>query len=108
MLLSDPSALVGRDAHTADGKRLGPVEAIFMGRGGAGTEIALVHLGRFGGLARRTVAVPLDGARFEGQDVVLAFREGAVTSAPEVDADAEQLTPDQESQILGHFGTTPT
>jgi uncharacterized protein (TIGR02271 family) len=49
--------------------------------------------------------VPLDGARVEGDDVVVTFDKDTIKSAPRVDADGS-ITPDEEQSLYRHYGLT--
>jgi len=47
--------------------------------------------------------VPLEGARIDGDDIVVAFEEQAVRHAPRVDPDGS-LSPEEEEQLYRHYG----
>ena len=49
--------------------------------------------------------VPLDGARVEGDDVVVGFDKDTIKAAPRVDADGS-ITPDEEQSLYRHYGLT--
>lgn len=46
---------------------------------------------------------PLEGARVEGNDIVVAFEEHAIKNAPRVEPDGS-LSPEEEAELYRHYG----
>src|SRR4051794_9148535 len=105
MDLTDPHALLGQTATDADGRTIGPVEAVFAHRATGRPQFAVVDVGRVAGLGSKLVPVPVAGAReLDGGRLGLAHPRSAITHAPELSADTAELDASAEARINEHFG----
>jgi len=99
---NDAGALVGATAYSSDGEKVGNVEQLFFDDRSGAPAWATVSTGLFG---MRESFVPLDGAEFDGRDVVrLAADKDMIKNAPKVDPDGDQLSEDDERELYRFYG----
>lgn len=70
-LASQGQKLIGKDVYGADNQRLGPVEDVVIGQDSK-VNAVLVDIGGFLGIGSKTVALPLEQLRPEGERIVAA------------------------------------
>ena len=92
--------LKGKTLYGAGHSKLGTIDALYADREDGDLTFATVNTGRFG---TRTSFVPLGEATLQGDDVVVAYDEDLVSSAPQIDEDSE-LTPEEEQRLYAHYG----
>ncbi|MGC5628867.1 PRC-barrel domain-containing protein [Georgenia sp. Z1344] len=85
--------------HGSDGK-IGTVGQVFLDDSSNDPTWMTVNTGLFG---TKETFVPLDGATYENDEIVVPFTKDAVKDAPRLDVD-ENLTPQQESELFEHYG----
>lgn len=93
---------VGRTAKDRGGEKIGKIEDVYIDDDSGQPEWVAVTTGLFGS---RVSFVPVQGAREEGEDVVLGFDKAMVKDAPNMDADGA-LSPAEEDQLYAHYGLT--
>jgi len=80
--------------------KLGSVGQVYVDDASGDPSWVTVKTGLFG---TSESFVPLEGARVDGDDIVVAFEEQAVRHAPRVDPDGA-LSPEEEEQLYRHYG----
>ncbi|MGO1510150.1 MAG: PRC-barrel domain-containing protein [Actinomycetales bacterium] len=85
--------------HGSDGK-IGTVGQVFLDDSSGDPTWLTVNTGLFG---TKESFVPLEGSRYEGDEIVVPFDKNKVKDAPRLDVD-EALTPDQERELFSHYG----
>lgn len=101
LTMTDPSALVGFMTFDRNGAELGEVEGVYMGNEAPEWASVLLPSGTF-------VVVPLAEADVYEDSIDLPFTAAEVQGAPFQDDDLlEDLTEDQEEQLLAHFSGAP-
>lgn len=88
-----------RKARDRDAGKLGTIEEIYLDADSGQPQWAAVKTGLFGS---KLTFVPLEGARPEGDDVILDWPEHVVKDAPRIDADG-QLSPEEEDRLYDHY-----
>src|SRR3954469_5969769 len=91
----------GRDVVDRDGDKIGKLEEIYLDEQTGKPEWALVKTGLFGG---RGTFVPLTEAAPSGDDLVVPYEKSQVKDAPNIDADGEQLSQQEESELYSFYG----
>ncbi len=94
--------LKGKTLLGAGQTPLGTIDSLYADREDGDLTFATVHTGKFGS---RTSFVPLGEAALEGDDVVVAYDEQLVASAPQIDEDSD-LSPEGEQRLYAHYGLT--
>jgi uncharacterized protein (TIGR02271 family) len=96
----DVQAWRGMTAVDANGDKVGKIDEVYFDRSSGEPEWATVNTGLFG---MRTSFVPLSGAE-RGEDAVrLASTKDQIKDAPNVDADGE-LSTEEEQRLYEHYG----
>ena len=96
--------LRGATAYDRDGSKIGTVEQVYLDDTTGTPEWATVRTGLFG---LSESFVPLAEADLRDDGLVVAAGKDAVKNAPRVDADLEDLSPDEEAQLYRYYGLTP-
>jgi sporulation protein YlmC with PRC-barrel domain len=101
----DPQDFIHRAAVDAEGSRIGKISQVYLDDQTGQPAWLLVETGLFG---TRNSFAPIDGARLEGELVVLTVSKDQVKDAPNIDRDAHLS--DSELDALrryysGHLGT---
>ncbi|MFC9353452.1 DUF2382 domain-containing protein [Arthrobacter sp. NPDC057013] len=85
---------------SADGDKIGSVGQVYADDADGQPTWVTVKTGLFG---TSESFVPLQGARLEGDDVVVPYTKDQVKDAPRVDTDGH-LEPSEEDRLFGHYG----
>lgn len=89
---------------TDRGDKVGTVGQFYLDDQTGAPEWVTVKTGLFGGSAS---FAPLQGARLDGQDLVVAYDKDTIKAAPRIDDDGS-LTPDEEDTLYRHYGLSST
>lgn len=100
----DVNEVIGSDAYDPDGVRVGRVGQVFLDDKDDEPTWVTVDTG---GSGAGESFVPLDGASFDGDRLVVAYPKDRIASAPHV-GDQDHLTPAEEERLHDHYGTTVT
>jgi uncharacterized protein (TIGR02271 family) len=85
---------------TSAGDRVGAIGQVYLNDHTGDPAWVTVKTGLFG---TAESFVPLDEARIDGGDVIVAFDKDTIKHAPRVDADGA-ITPDEEQNLYRHYG----
>jgi uncharacterized protein (TIGR02271 family) len=97
---SDVQRLLGRNAYDTDGNKVGKVGQVFLDDTTGRPDFATVNTGLFG---TKESFVPLQDARLDGDDLVVAVHKDQVKGAPNVDLDGDHLDPSEEQRLFAHY-----
>ncbi|MBA3339069.1 MAG: hypothetical protein H0T54_04860 [Geodermatophilaceae bacterium] len=100
---SSVRALVRAIAYDVKGARLGRVAQVFLDDRSDEPAWVAVDVTRVRGMR----LLPLAGAAMKGRHLVIRAERAAVRSAPRIDLGDGQLSSQDESRLLEHFGLTP-
>jgi uncharacterized protein (TIGR02271 family) len=89
---------------TERGDKVGNIGQIYLDDQTGEPEWVTVKTGLFGSAES---FAPLQGARIDGDDIVVGYDKDTVKAAPRVEADGA-LSPDEESALYHHYGLTDT
>ena len=92
--------LKGKTLKGQGGTKLGTIDSLYADREDGDLTFATVNTGKFGS---KTSFVPLGEATLQGDDVVVAYDEELVSSAPQIDEDSD-LSPEEEQRLYSHYG----
>ena len=98
--LDQARTLSGKTMMGAGGEKLGTIDTLYADREDGDPTFATVQTGAFG---TKTHFVPLAEATLSGDTVTVPYGKDLVSSAPNVDADAE-LEPAEEERLYSHYG----
>ena len=98
-----PEDWIGRSVADTTGRPYGTLEELFVGRQTGEPEFGIVSVDRLGESGTKRVAVPLDGARPEGDVLVLPLDRARVREAPEVQRTVESIPPEAGERIVAFF-----
>jgi len=94
------TSLTGRAMHGSDGAKIGKIVDVYESTdGGQEGTFVTVHTGMFGGKAS---FVPLSKASMQGENVVVPYDKALVKDAPQVEAD-QDLTSAEEERLYQHY-----
>ncbi|OLT05092.1 hypothetical protein BJF77_16760 [Kocuria sp. CNJ-770] len=99
MATYDVNALLSATAYDSDGDKIGKVEQVFLDDNTEEVTFVTVNTGLFG---TKESFVPVEGARQDGDRLVLPYAKGVVKDAPNVDAD-QHLSPAEEEEIYRYY-----
>ncbi|MGX5359811.1 DUF2382 domain-containing protein [Kocuria sp. KH4] len=99
MATYDVNALLSATAYGSDGDKIGKVEQVFLDDTTEEVTFVTVNTGLFG---TKESFVPADGARQDGDRLVLPYTKDVVKDAPNVDAD-QHLSPAEEEEIYRYY-----
>ncbi len=98
----DYSGWIGQPVHDSAGEQIGKVSEIYMDDETGEPEWLAVHTGRS---KSKSSFVPLQGARAEGDTLVISYDKAKVEDAPEVEQDRDGfLSPEEEEQLYRYYG----
>ncbi len=86
--------------YTEGGEKVGDVGQIYASDTGSEPTWVTVKTGLFG---TAESFVPLEGARVDGNNIVVAFDKDTIKHAPRIDDDGS-LSPDEEQTLFRHYG----
>ena len=89
----------GGDVIAADGEKIGAIGQLYADDDTGEPTWVTVRTGLFG---THESFVPVDGARVEGDDLVVPYTKDHVKDAPRVDTDGH-LEPDEEDRLYAHY-----
>jgi uncharacterized protein (TIGR02271 family) len=89
----------GGDVIAADGERIGAIGQLYADDDTGEPTWVTVRTGLFG---THESFVPVEGARVEGDDLVVPYTKDHVKDAPRVDTDGH-LEPDEEDRLYAHY-----
>lgn len=95
-----PDSYLGRDAVDRNGDKIGSIGQVYLDDSTGEPDWVTVNTGLFG---HKEKFVPLAGASFTGDDVVLPFDKAVVKDAPDI-ADADHLDEDEERVLYDYYG----
>ena len=106
-MLSETQAreVVGATAHGSDGEKIGKVGQLFLDDQTGQPEFVTVNTGLFG---TSESFVPVEGATFDGDRLVVPYTKDVVKDAPNVDLDHGHLDPSEEQRLFDYYGLTAT
>ena len=90
----------GGNVVSTDGGKIGGIGQIYLDDSTGDPTWVTAKTGLFG---TKESFVPLEGARVQGDDVVVGFDKDKVKDAPRVDPDGN-LSPDEEDQLYAYYG----
>ncbi|MFC4905101.1 PRC and DUF2382 domain-containing protein [Kocuria oceani] len=99
MATYDVNTLLSTTAYDSDGDKIGKVEQVFLDDNTEEVTFVTVDTGLFG---TKESFVPVEGARQDGDRLVLPYAKGVVKDAPNVDAD-QHLSPAEEEEIYRYY-----
>ncbi|WP_139318357.1 PRC-barrel domain-containing protein, partial [Kocuria sp. CNJ-770] len=99
MATYDVNALLSATAYGSDGDKIGKIEQVFLDDNTEEVTFVTVNTGLFG---TKESFVPADGARQDGDRLVLPYTKDVVKDAPNVDAD-QHLSPAEEEEIYRYY-----
>lgn len=88
------------DVLSTDGDKIGSVGQVYADDADGQPKWVTVKTGLFG---TSESFIPLEGARREGDDVVVPYTKDQVKDAPRVDTDGH-LEPSEEDRLYDHYG----
>jgi uncharacterized protein (TIGR02271 family) len=94
-----PDAYLGRTAVDPQGSKIGSVGQVYLNDQSGVPDWITVNTGLFG---TRENFVPLQGSRFDGDDLVLPFGKDVVKDAPDID-DASHLDADEQQNLYSYY-----
>jgi uncharacterized protein (TIGR02271 family) len=89
----------GANVLSRDGEKIGSISQVFVDNDEGQPRWATVKTGLFG---MSESFVPLDGARTEGDDLLVPYSKDHVKDAPRIDAD-RPLEPAEEDRLYQHY-----
>ena len=89
----------GANVLSGDGEKIGSIGQVFVDNDEGQPRWATVKTGLFG---MSESFVPLDGARTEGNDLLVPYSKDQVKDAPRIDAD-RPLEPAEEERLYQHY-----
>lgn len=89
----------GANVLSEDGEKIGSIGQVFVDNEGGQPSWVTVRTGLFG---MSESFVPLEGARTEGNDIVVPYSKDQVKDAPRIDAD-RPLEPAEEDRLYQHY-----
>jgi uncharacterized protein (TIGR02271 family) len=98
--LQDAQTWKGRTLVDRDGDKIGSIEDIYLDRSSGEPEWVAVKTGLFGS---NLSFVPIEAASAAGDDVQVPFEKDLVKDAPNIAADGE-LSTDEEQELYRHYG----
>jgi sporulation protein YlmC with PRC-barrel domain len=102
----EPNEFIHRAAVDPDGSRVGKVSKVYLDDQTGQPMWLLVETGLFG---MRDSFAPIQGARIDGERVVLGVSKDQVKDAPNIDKDAHLSESEEEAlrqYYRGNLGTT--
>ncbi|ALU41400.1 hypothetical protein AS188_16060 (plasmid) [Kocuria flava] len=99
MATYDVNALLSATAYGSDGDKIGKVEQVFLDDNTEEVTFVTVNTGLFG---TKESFVPADGARQDGDRLVLPYTKDVVKDAPGIDAD-QHLSPAEEEELYRYY-----
>jgi uncharacterized protein (TIGR02271 family) len=90
---------IGRRAVDPQGNKIGSVGQVYLDDNTGQPDWVTVNTGLFG---LRENFVPLQGARIDGEDLVLPFDKDVVKDSPDI-ADASHLDTDEEQSLYAYY-----
>ena len=85
---------------STDGDKIGSIGQVYADDTDGQPSWVTIKTGLFG---TSESLVPLEGARLEGEDIVVPFTKDQVKDAPRVDVDGH-LEPSEENRLYDHYG----
>ena len=98
-----PEDWIGRPIADATGRPYGTLDELFVGRTTGAPEYGIVSVPRLGEQGTKRVAVPLEGARVEGDVVLLPIDRARVREAPAVERTVDSIPPEAGELIAAFF-----
>jgi uncharacterized protein (TIGR02271 family) len=89
----------GANVLSGDGEKIGSIGQVFVDNEAGQPSWVTVRTGLFG---MSESFVPLEGARIEGNDIVVPYDKNQVKDAPRIDAD-RPLEPAEEDRLYQHY-----
>ena len=99
---NDHGRFIGQTLYSSDGDKIGKIGQVYFDDDTDQPKWITVNTGLFG---MSESFVPLQGAQFDGDRVTLAYDQGHVKDAPNVDDDGH-LDVEEEQQLYRHYGLT--
>ncbi|MBT2548033.1 DUF2382 domain-containing protein [Arthrobacter sp. ISL-65] len=90
----------GGNVLTTDGDKIGSIGQVYADDNSGEPSFVTVKTGLFG---TSESFVPLEGARIEGNDILVPYTKDQVKDAPRVAEDGH-LEPGEEDRLYGHYG----
>jgi len=94
-------AWIDHDAYDVNGDKIGSIDAIYYDNQTGRPEWLAIRTGFFG---MNTSFAPIAGAKFDGEDLRLAYTKDEVKDAPNVDPSSGSLEADDEQVLFTHYG----
>ena len=90
------------DVRTTSGDKIGSIGQIYVDLSTGEPSWVTARTGLFG---MSESFVPLEGATYNGKDIMVNHAKDTVKDAPRIDADRD-LSPDEEETLYAHYGMT--
>ena len=97
------SELKGAEVRSADGEKVGRINALFWDE--ATKEPEWIGLGT-GFLGMKEAVVPVHGARIDGERIVVPYDKDVIKDEPAFDEEEGMLTPESERRLCVYFSLT--
>jgi len=98
----DYSGWIGHEVVDSSGEKVGKVSQIYLDDQSGQPEWLAVNTGLF---STKASFVPLQGARNDGDRLVIAYPKAQVKDAPRVEEDGDGfLTPEEEAELYRYYG----
>jgi len=101
---NDIQRLFGADVYETDGTKIGSAGQVYLDDQSGNPEWVSVRTGLFG---TKESFVPLEGATFSDDRIVVPFDKDRVKNAPRIDADGD-LSPAEEDELYSYYGMSST
>ncbi|MET0865863.1 MAG: PRC and DUF2382 domain-containing protein [Nakamurella sp.] len=95
----NPDAYIGRNAVDPEGNKIGSVGQVYLNDETGQPDWITVNTGLFG---MKENFAPLNGASFDGDDLVLPYGKDVVKDSPDV-ADASHLDADEQQSLYSYY-----
>ncbi len=97
----DYAAWIGHDVVDSEGDKIGKVSQIYMDEHTGQPEWVAINTGMF---KSRSSFAPLQGARADGDQLVVGYDKAKVKDAPQVEDDRDgYLTPEEEQELYRYY-----
>ena len=95
----NPDVYIGRNAVDPEGNKIGSVGQVYLNDETGEPDWITVNTGLFG---MKENFAPLNGASFDGEDLVLPYDKNVVKDSPDV-ADASHLDADEQQSLYSYY-----
>lgn len=97
------SDLKGAEVRSADGEKIGSVKALFCDEGTREPEWIGIGTGFLG---MREAVVPVQGARLDGERIIVPYDKDVIKDEPDYHEEDGALTPESDRSLSVYFSLT--